>query len=63
MPPDWVVPGGAPLTWAAMDPLLLAAKVWHYWISVALFVPTVVTCVAMGLYYVFKVMAAKYPRQ
>ncbi|MGH2626971.1 MAG: hypothetical protein ACRDHY_10015 [Anaerolineales bacterium] len=45
-----------------MVPLLLA-KVWHYWIAFALLVPALLACVALGLFYVFKVMAAKYPRQ
>ncbi len=45
-----------------MPPLLLA-KVWHYWISIALMIPVMLLCAGMGLYYVFKVMAAKYPRQ
>lgn len=42
---------------------LLAAKVWHYWLSIALLAPIVLGIIVMGLLYVFKVMAAKYPRQ
>jgi uncharacterized integral membrane protein len=42
---------------------LLVAKVWHYWLSVALLAPIVLGIIAMGLLYVFKVMAAKHPRQ
>ena len=42
---------------------VLAAKVWHYWLSVALLAPIVLGIIAMGLLYVFKVMATKYPRQ
>ncbi len=43
--------------------MLLAAKVWHYWLSVALLAPIVLGIIGMGLLYVFKVMATKYPRQ
>jgi hypothetical protein len=42
---------------------LLVAKVWHYWLSIALLAPIVLGIIAMGLLYVFKVMATKYPRQ
>lgn len=42
---------------------LLAAKVWHYWLSIALLAPIALVIVAMCLLYVFKVVAAKYPRQ
>lgn len=45
-----------------MVPLLLA-KLWHYWLSWALLVPVALVCIGLALYYVFKVMAAKYPRQ
>ena len=42
---------------------LLVAKVWHYWLSIALLAPFVLLIVGMGLLYVFKVVAAKHPRQ
>ena len=42
---------------------LLVAKVWHYWLSIALLAPIVLLIVGMGLLYVFKVLAAKQPRQ
>lgn len=42
---------------------LLVAKVWHYWLSIALLAPIVLGIVAMGLLYVFKVLATKHPRQ
>lgn len=45
-----------------MAPLLLA-KVWHYWISVALLIPIALVLIGLGLGYVFKVVANKYPRR
>ena len=42
---------------------LLAAKVWHYWLSFALLAPIVLLIVAMAVLYVVKVVGAKYPRQ
>ena len=42
---------------------LLVAKVWHYWLSIALLAPIVLGIIAMALLYVFKVVAAKHPRQ
>ena len=42
---------------------LLLAKVWHYWISVALLIPIALIMVGMALGYVFKVKANKYPRR
>jgi hypothetical protein len=45
-----------------MAPLLLA-KVWHYWLSIALLAPILLVIVGMGLLYVFRVLAHKYPRQ
>lgn len=42
---------------------LLAAKVWHYWLSIALLAPIVMLIIAMAVMYVLKVVAAKYPRQ
>jgi hypothetical protein len=43
-------------------PLLLAAKVWHYWISFAMIGLALVTVVALGIGYVMRVVAPKYPR-
>jgi hypothetical protein len=42
---------------------VLAAKVWHYWISVALLLPVLLIIVGMGVAYVRRVVAARYPRQ
>lgn len=43
--------------------MLLAAKVWHYWISYALVGVSVLTLVALGLGYLVRVTSQKYPRQ
>ena len=43
--------------------VILVAKVWHYWLSVALLAPIVLGIIAMAALYVVKVMATKYPRQ
>ena len=42
--------------------VLLAAKVWHFWIAVALVIPIIIAMVATGVLYVRKVIAPKYPR-
>jgi len=42
---------------------MLVAKVWHYWLSIALLVPIVLGIIAMGALYVVKVVATKHPRQ
>ena len=41
----------------------LVAKVWHYWLSVALLAPIVLLIVGMAVLYILKVVALKYPRQ
>ena len=41
---------------------LFAAKVWHFWIAVALVIPIIIAMVATGVLYVRKVIAPKYPR-
>lgn len=43
--------------------LLLAAKVWHYWVGVALFAPVLLAIIATFIGYLVKVVAVKYPRQ
>ena len=43
--------------------VFLVAKVWHYWLSVALLAPIVLLIIGMAALYVVKVMAMKYPRQ
>jgi len=44
-------------------PLILAAKVWHYWISIVLVGTIVLVMVALGIGYLVKVSSQKYPRQ
>lgn len=41
----------------------LLAVVWHYWIGVALAIPTVLAIIGICVGYVFKVVAPKYPRK
>ena len=50
------------LTSAGMA-LLLAAKVWTYWISFFLLVPAVLLVAFVAVGYLFKVQAKKYPRR
>lgn len=42
---------------------MIAAKVWHYWLSFALLGPMMMLIVGMAVAYLLKVVAAKYPRQ
>lgn len=43
--------------------MLLAAKVWHYWIGVSLFLGTVLTVLGLVAGYLKNVTAPKYPRR
>jgi hypothetical protein len=43
--------------------LLLAAKVWTYWISFFLLVPAVLITVGVAIGYLVKVERLKYPRR
>jgi hypothetical protein len=43
--------------------LLLAAKVWHYWISIALLVPILLVVVGVLVGYLIKVIGPRYPRR
>ena len=43
--------------------LLATAKVWHYWISIALVLATIGLFVAVGIGYLVKVVSTKYPKQ
>ncbi|MBW3668698.1 MAG: hypothetical protein KY443_05735 [Actinobacteria bacterium] len=45
-----------------MDPIL-AAKVWHYWLSFALVGGAVLTTLMLLVGYLVKVTAQKYPKQ
>jgi CHASE1-domain containing sensor protein len=42
---------------------LLVAKVWHYWLSIALLAPIVLLLIGMGVLYLVKVVSLKYPRE
>ncbi len=42
---------------------IVAAKVWHYWLSFALLAPVMLVIVGMGVAYLAKVVSQKYPRQ
>ncbi len=43
--------------------LLLAAKVWHYWVGVAILLPALVAVLATLVGYLVKVTAHKYPKR
>ena len=43
--------------------MLVAAKVWHYWLSFALLAPVMLVIIGMGVAYLARVVAQKYPRQ
>lgn len=45
-----------------MDPIL-AAKVWHYWLSVVLFATGLLAALALAVGYLVKVTSQKYPRR
>lgn len=45
-----------------MDVFVLAAKPWAYWISPLLAVISVLAVIGVVIGYVFKVVAAKYPK-
>ena len=42
---------------------LLAAEVWHYWIGIAILLPSLLAVVATIIGYLVKVTSNKYPRQ
>ncbi len=42
---------------------LILAKVWHYWLSFALLIPAVLLILSLGVGYLVKVVAARYPKQ
>ncbi|HVM04440.1 MAG TPA: hypothetical protein VM242_04630 [Acidimicrobiales bacterium] len=46
-----------------MHAALLAAKVWHYWIGIAILLPALLAVVGLVVGYLVKVTAHKYPRQ
>lgn len=44
-------------------PALVAAEVWHYWLSFVLFGAAVVALIATLVAYLTKVTSNKYPKQ
>ena len=42
---------------------VLAAKVWHYWISLALIFGAVLAVIAVGVGYLVKVYSTRFPKQ
>lgn len=42
--------------------LLLAAKVWHYWIGIAILLPSLLAVLFTVIGYFVKVSSKKYPR-
>lgn len=42
---------------------IVAAKVWHYWIGIAILIPALLLVVATVLGYLSKVTSNKYPKQ
>ena len=43
--------------------MMLAAKVWHYWIGIAILLPALLGVVFTVIGYLVKVTSNKYPRQ
>ena len=43
--------------------MILAAKVWHYWLIVPLFFGSVILCVVLLVQYLVKVQGPRYPRR
>jgi hypothetical protein len=43
--------------------MVFAAKVWHYWISIALLIPILLVVVAVLVGYLIKVVGPRYPRR
>ena len=43
--------------------MLLAAKVWHYWISIALLIPILLIVIGVLVGYLIKVIGPRYPRR
>ena len=43
--------------------VLVAAKVWHYWIGIAILLPALLAVVATIIGYLVKVTANRYPKQ
>lgn len=42
---------------------MIAARVWHYWIGVAILIPALLLVLATVVGYLVKVTSNRYPRQ
>lgn len=42
---------------------LLAAKVWHYWLSIAIIIPVLLVVIGVIVGYLAKVVAPRYGRR
>lgn len=62
MPGDGT-PGASPGAGTMQAMLVLAAKVWHYWISIPLVVGAVGLLLALLVGYIVRVVAPRYPRR
>ena len=46
-----------------MPPLMAAAKAWHYWVGIALLIPTVLAVAGAFVAYLVKVTSNRFPKQ
>ncbi len=46
-----------------MPGMILAAKIWHYWIGFVLVIASVATVLALVGQYFFKVQRLRYPKR
>ncbi|HVL91967.1 MAG TPA: hypothetical protein VM264_01345 [Acidimicrobiales bacterium] len=42
---------------------IVAARVWHYWIGIAVLIPAVLMVIATVVGYLAKVTSNRYPKQ
>ena len=43
--------------------MVVAAKVWHFWLGVYQVIPFLLITLVIAILYVVRVLARKYPRQ
>jgi len=43
--------------------LIVAARVWHYWIGIAILIPSVLMVLATVVGYLTKVTSNRYPKR
>jgi hypothetical protein len=46
-----------------MQAVIAAAKAWHYWVGIALLIPTVLAVAGAFVAYLVKVTSNRYPKQ